>query len=74
MLMQERTLVITGVNIIDVSERTVHRNNVIICVDGKITSFGSAESVTIPETAETLTPTYSIATSIRQQSPNRIIP
>lgn len=45
---------ITGVNIIDVLEKTVHQNSTIICTCGKIDKIGPAESVSIPENAKVL--------------------
>ena len=45
------TLVITGVNIIDVRNREVHENCTIICIDGKISEIGPTSSVPIPEAA-----------------------
>ena len=50
----EATLVITGINIVDVLEKTVHVNSIIICRNGKIVKIGSHESITIPENAEVL--------------------
>ncbi len=47
-------LAITGVNIIDVLQNTVHENNTIICIGGKIDIIGPAESVSIPENAKVL--------------------
>jgi imidazolonepropionase-like amidohydrolase len=47
-------LIITGVNIIDVLEKTVHENSTIICSGGKIEKIGSAESMSIPKNAEIL--------------------
>ncbi len=48
------TLVITGVNIIDVLEKTIHENSTIICSCGKINKIGSTESLSISENAEVL--------------------
>ena len=50
MPVQEKTLVITGANIIDVLGKTIHKNNVILCVGGKITNLGDAEYIAIPKT------------------------
>ncbi len=47
-------LAITGVNIIDVLQKTVHENSTIICNGGKIDKIGPAESVQIPENAKVL--------------------
>ena len=45
---------ITGVNIIDVLEKTVHENSTIICIGGKIDKIGPAESVSIPENTKVI--------------------
>ena len=47
-------LVITGVNIIDVLKKTIHENNTIICVDGRIKSIASVDSAPFAENAEVL--------------------
>jgi adenine deaminase len=41
------TLVITGVNIIDVIKKTVYENSTIICSGGKIDKIGTAKSLSI---------------------------
>lgn len=45
------TVAITGVNIIDVLNRSVHENSTIICRDGKISEIGPSSSLPIPKNA-----------------------
>ena len=48
------TLVIKGVNIVDVLNSTVHENSTIICSGGKISEIGPSSSLSIPEKATVL--------------------
>ncbi len=48
---ESEVLVITGVNVVDVSKRVIHENSTIICRGGKISEIASSLTVSIPENA-----------------------
>lgn len=49
-----QVLVLAGANIVDVVNREIHENSTLICSNGRISDFGPAKSLPIPDNAEVM--------------------